>query len=66
MIRYGIWHDEQQQDYSVIRWDDQETSRNPYVRAGKVMQTGIRTRQKAEAARQIWQERDASWRHIDG
>ena len=29
MIHYGIWHDERQGDYSIIRWDDQEVSRIP-------------------------------------
>jgi hypothetical protein len=55
MIRYGIWHDEQRHDYSIIRWDDKETSRNPYVRGGKAVQTGIRTPEKAEAMREAWQ-----------
>jgi hypothetical protein len=59
MIRYGIWHDEQQQDYSIIRWDNQDVSRNPYLRGGRVVQTGIRTLEKAQATRQAWEEREA-------
>lgn len=64
MIRYGIWHDEEEQDYSIIRWDDQPSAgAGPHLRAGRVVQTGIRTREKAEAAQKAWQQREAS-RHV--
>ena len=57
MIRYGIWHDEDEQDYSIIRWDDNPApGTDPRLRAGQVVQAGIRTREKAEAVRQAWQE----------
>lgn len=62
MIKYGIWHDEQEGDYSIVRWDDALFSNDPFFIGGEIVQTGIRTRAKAEAALRVWQEREAGKR----
>jgi len=32
MIRYGIWHDEDRHDYSIVRWDSKIDVRDPWTR----------------------------------
>jgi hypothetical protein len=58
MIRYGVWYDDQEGDYSIIRWDDRSVSIDPRVRGGKVVQTGIRTEGKAQIALRVWRQRE--------
>jgi hypothetical protein len=49
-IRYSIWRDGASGDYEVVRWEGHS--------AGTVVQTNIRTREKAATALADWQMRE--------
>ena len=73
MIPYGIWHDERQGDYSIIRWDDQEgrAGRDPGEGAvasrpaAAILQTaavaGFIAPDKAAAVRVTWRPDWRAW-----
>jgi hypothetical protein len=48
---YAVWKDHVTGDYEVVRWS------NPNMAV--VVQTNLKTREKAEAACKIWQQREA-------
>ena len=48
---YAVWKDHATGDYEVVRWN------NPDIAI--VVQTNLKTREKAEAACKIWQQREA-------
>ena len=48
---YAVWKDHVTGDYEVVRW----STPNMAV----VVQTNLKTREKAEAACKIWQQREA-------
>ena len=47
---YAVWIDNKTGYFEVVRWD------NPDIAV--VVQTNIKTREKAEAACKIWQQRE--------
>jgi hypothetical protein len=49
MTELSIWRDHRTDTYEVVRWKDGQPL---------VLQTGIRTRDKAEVALTIWQQRE--------
>jgi hypothetical protein len=55
-IRYAIWRDDQEDNYCIIHWDDSEINCDP------VVQTGIRTKEEAQAVQRTWKEREANRR----
>ena len=49
MIRYSVWRDEATDSYGVVRWDGKMST---------IVQSNIRTIEKAYQAKKIWQARE--------
>jgi len=51
MSKYSVWKDMRTGDYEVVRWEATNFE--------MVVQSNIKTREKAEKAKEIWEEREA-------
>lgn len=50
--RYAVWRDHMHDTYEIVRWGGDD------VKEFVVVQTNIRTAEKAHAAKAIWQQRE--------
>lgn len=56
MIRYSIWQDARTGDFEIVLWKN----RSPLV-----VQTGIKSKEKANVALLMWQQRERDNRNAD-